>query len=130
MHKGFIMTAAFLGALAVLLGAFGAHGLKNYASPAALNTYETAVKYQFYHVFALALSGILYSYIPETGILTAGKLFIAGMAVFSGSLYLLTFFSIVELNQFKWLGAITPIGGLLLVSGWLFLAFTVFRFKG
>ncbi|WP_439505612.1 DUF423 domain-containing protein [Sediminibacterium sp.] len=130
MHKGFVVTASLLGALAVLLGAFGAHGLKNYASPTALNTYETAVKYQFYHVFALALSGILYGFIPASGILTAGKLFIAGMAVFSGSLYLLTFFSIAELNQFKWVGAITPIGGLLLVAGWVVLGFAVLRFKG
>lgn len=129
MHKGFIIIASFLGALAVALGAFGAHGLKNYASPAMLNTYETAVKYQFYHVFALSITGILYAYFPSTLLVMSGKFFIAGIAVFSGSLYLLTLFSIIGQNQFKWVGAITPIGGLLLMIAWFLMGISLLRYK-
>ncbi|HLD53610.1 MAG TPA: DUF423 domain-containing protein [Sediminibacterium sp.] len=129
MHKGFIIIASFLGALAVALGAFGAHGLKNYATPAIINTFETAVKYQFYHVFALSITGILYAYFPSTLLALSGKFFIAGIAIFSGSLYLLTLFSIVGQNQFKWLGAITPIGGLLLIIAWILMGISLLRYK-
>jgi uncharacterized membrane protein YgdD (TMEM256/DUF423 family) len=129
MHKGFIIIASFLGALAVALGAFGAHGLKNYATPAMLTTYETAVKYQFYHVFALSFTGILYAYFPSTLLVMSGKFFIAGTAIFSGSLYLLTLVSIVGQNQYKWLGAITPIGGLLLIIAWILMGISLLRYK-
>lgn len=129
MHKGFIIIASFLGALAVALGAFGAHGLKNYATPAMMNTFETAVKYQFYHVFALSITGILYAYFPSTLLVLSGKFFIAGIAIFSGSLYLLTMFSIIGQNQFKWLGAITPIGGLLLIIAWVLMGISLLRYK-
>lgn len=129
MHKGFIIIASFIGALAVALGAFGAHGLKNYATPAMINTFETAVKYQFYHVFALSITGILYAYFPSTLLVMSGKFFIAGIAIFSGSLYLLTLFSIVGQNQFKWLGAITPIGGLLLIIAWILMGISLLRYK-
>lgn len=129
MHKGFLIVACFLGAVAVAFGAFGAHGLKAYASAQMLITYETAVRYQFYHVFALALTGILYQPYPFKTLRTAGKLFIAGMVLFSGSLYLLTFLSIKGLDQFNWLGAITPIGGLLLIAGWVLLGWSILRYK-
>ncbi|MDP3393668.1 DUF423 domain-containing protein [Sediminibacterium sp.] len=129
MHKGFIIIASFLGALAVALGAFGAHGLKNYASPAMINTFETAVKYQFYHVFALSITGILYAYFPTPMLVTAGKLFIVGMSIFSGSLYLLTLFSVLGYNQFKWIGAITPIGGLILITAWILMGISLWRYK-
>ncbi|WP_295236848.1 DUF423 domain-containing protein [Sediminibacterium sp.] len=129
MHKGFIIIASFLGALAVALGAFGAHGLKKFATPAIINTFETAVKYQFYHVFALSITGILYAYFPSNLLVTSGKLFIAGISIFSGSLYLLTLCSILGLNQFKWLGAITPIGGLLLILAWILMGLSLLRYK-
>jgi uncharacterized membrane protein YgdD (TMEM256/DUF423 family) len=129
MYKGFIIIASFLGALAVALGAFGAHGLKNYASPTMINTFETAVKYQFYHVFALSITGILYAYFPTPMLVTAGKLFIVGMSIFSGSLYLLTLFSVLGYNQFKWIGAITPIGGLLLITAWILMGISLWRYK-
>lgn len=127
MHKGFLITASLLGAMAVALGAFGAHGLKQYATTTQLQTFETAVKYQFYHVFALALASILYKSVPANGLLTAGKCFIFGMVLFSGSLYLLTFLSISGFDQFKWVGAITPFGGVLLIIGWILLAISVYR---
>jgi len=129
MYKPFIITALLFGALAVLLGAFGAHGLKAYANEQILSTYETAVKYQFFHVFALALAGVLYKEYPIKGILIAGRLFIIGTFFFSGSLYLLTLLSINGNTQFKWIGAITPIGGLLLTSGWVLLAVKIAGYK-
>jgi len=129
MYKPFIITALLLGALSVLLGAFGAHGLKAYASEQILTTYETAVKYQFFHVFALALTGVLYKEYPVKWILLAGKLFIIGICFFSGSLYLLTLLSISGNDQFNWIGAITPIGGLLLTSAWVLLAVKIASYK-
>lgn len=129
MHKGLLVTAAIMGAMAVLIGAFGAHGLKAYATPQMLNTYETAVRYQFYHVFALALSGILYKEYPVKGIVTAGKLFFIGILIFSGSLYTMILLGITGFDQFNWIGAITPIGGVLLVLAWLILAFNIKGYK-
>ncbi len=129
MYKPFIITALLLGALAVLLGAFGAHGLKDYANEQIFATYETAVKYQFFHVFALALTGILYKEYPNKAILFAGNLFIIGICLFSGSLYLLTLFSISGNTQFNWIGAITPIGGLLLISGWVLISVKIASYK-
>ena len=129
MHKDFLVTASVLGGLAVLIGAFGAHGLKAYATEQMLTTYETAVRYLFFHVFALALCGVLYQFYPVNGIITSGKLFMAGMAVFSGSLFLMTAFTLAGTDKFKWLGAITPIGGLLLVTAWFTLAYTIYNYK-
>ncbi len=129
MHKGFLISAAMMGALAVVLGAFGAHGLKTVASAQQLLSYDTAVKYQFYHVFALALTGVLYQSFPSKWLLIAGRLFIAGIFVFSGSLYLLTLLAINGYHQFNWLGAITPIGGILLVFAWIMMGYTLIRFK-
>ena len=129
MFKPFIVTAAFLGALSVMLGAFGAHALKEWLTPLALNTYETAVRYQFYHVFALAFSGILYKDFPYQRLITAGKFFVAGIILFSGSLYLLTFFSVKNITGFQWIGAITPIGGGLFIIGWIFLGMGVLSSK-
>ncbi|KAF0239665.1 MAG: hypothetical protein FD183_1377, partial [Chitinophagaceae bacterium] len=91
--------------------------------------YETAVRYQFYHVFALALSGILYKEYPVKGILTAGRLFIAGVFIFSGSLYTMILLGIAGYDQFNWIGAITPIGGVLFVLGWFILAFNIKGYK-
>ena len=129
MHKPFIVTALMLGALAVFLGAFGAHGLKDYVGARQLLSYETGVRYQFYHVFALALTGIMYQFIPSKNLLISGKLFICGIIVFSGSLYLMTLLSITHVGKFNWIGAITPIGGVLFIAGWLLLAITIYRNK-
>ena len=83
MHKGFIKTATLLGALSVALGAFGAHALKQQVSDYAVNIFETGVRYQFYHVFALLAIGILYKELPNRFIKSAGILFIAGIILFS-----------------------------------------------
>ncbi|MEA3426607.1 MAG: DUF423 domain-containing protein [Bacteroidota bacterium] len=117
MHKSFLIIAAILGAASVAIGAFGAHGLKSILSAEALVTYETAVRYQFYHVFALALTGVLYQSYPNKKTIRAGYFFIIGIVLFSGSLYLLTLAG----PAYRWLGAITPFGGVCFIAGWLHL---------
>jgi uncharacterized membrane protein YgdD (TMEM256/DUF423 family) len=124
MHKKFLITASFLGALSVILGAFAAHQLKKMYEPAELQTFETAVKYQMYHALALLAVGILYRDFPVKQLRWAGSLFIVGIVLFSGSLYLLCHLIFEDINA-KWLGAITPFGGLCFIAGWLMLALGV-----
>ncbi|HVZ96552.1 MAG TPA: DUF423 domain-containing protein [Chitinophagaceae bacterium] len=119
MHKGFLKVAAVMGALTVALGAFGAHGLRGHISDFALSIFETAVRYQFYHVFALLASGILFKEFPDNLIRWSGRLFIAGIILFSGSLYLLTYFKAAVIPGYDWIGAITPIGGISFIAGWM-----------
>lgn len=121
MHKGFIKTAAILGALSVAIGAFAAHTLKGSISDYALEIFETSVKYQFYHVFALLAVGIIYKEFPGKMLLWAGRLFIAGIILFSGSLYILTAIKATVQPGYNWIGAITPFGGLCFILGWIFL---------
>jgi uncharacterized membrane protein YgdD (TMEM256/DUF423 family) len=120
MHKPFIKTAALLGALSVMLGAFAAHGLKQVLLPDNLQVFETAVRYQFYHVFALLAVGILYKEFPGKFMQWAGRLFIAGIILFSGSLYLLCYVK-QHAMPLNWLGAITPFGGAAFIAGWVML---------
>ncbi|MEO7620824.1 MAG: DUF423 domain-containing protein [Chitinophagaceae bacterium] len=122
MQTFFLKTAGFLGALSVILGAFGAHALKQTISERYLAVFETAVRYQFYHVLALLAVGILFKDFSNNYLLWSGRLFCLGILIFSGSLYLLTFFEAIGQQGFKWLGAITPIGGICLVAGWILLA--------
>ena len=121
MHKGFLKTAAILGALSVALGAFAAHTLKESISGYALEIFETAVRYQFYHVFALLAVGIIYKEFPGKMLLWSGRLFIAGIILFSGSLYVLTAIKAAGQPAYNWVGAITPLGGLCFILGWIFL---------
>ena len=127
MHKTFLAVAGLLGALSVTLGAFGSHGLKGKVSEDVLNIFETAVKYQFYHVFALLAVSILFQSFGSGMLLWSGRLFIAGTTLFCGSLYLLTFFRASNNTSMNWLGAITPIGGLCFIAGWLLLVFAVLK---
>ena len=126
MHKGFIKTAAILGSLSVALGAFAAHTLKEKLAADALNIFETAVRYQFYHVFALLAAGILYKEFPNKFIKWSG---ITGIIFFCGSLYLLTYIKDAALTNYNWVGAITPIGGLAFISGWVFLFLALLKTK-
>ncbi|MFC4232831.1 DUF423 domain-containing protein [Parasediminibacterium paludis] len=125
MHKGYIKTAAFLGALSVMLGAFAAHKLKQMLTEQSLNIFETGVRYQVYHVFALALTALIYKEFSNKLITTAGILFMLGIGFFSGSLYLLTYLSAKGIVGYEWVGAITPIGGLFFIIGWLCLSLGV-----
>ncbi len=122
MNTFFLKAAALLGALSVAAGAFGAHSLKQSLSDKYLAIFETAVRYQFYHVFALLAIGILFKEFPNNYLLWSGRLFCLGIFIFSGSLYLLTLLEAMGQQGFKWLGAVTPIGGLCLIAGWVLLA--------
>ncbi|MBC7887677.1 MAG: DUF423 domain-containing protein [Ferruginibacter sp.] len=122
MQSSFLKTAALLGALAVAAGAFGAHALKQLISDKYLAVFETAVRYQFYHAFALLAVGIIFKEFPNNYLLWSGRLFCYGILIFSGSLYLLTLLEAMGQQGFKWLGAITPVGGLCLIAGWILLA--------
>ena len=121
MHKSFLKIATMLGALAVILGAFGAHALKQVVSDNAVITFETGVRYQFYHVFALFTTGIIYKDFTNKWMNYAGNLFITGIVLFSGSLYVLTFFVALVRPALNWIGIITPFGGLAFILGWIFL---------
>ena len=122
MQKTFLKTAAVLGALSVILGAFGAHALKQLITDKNLQTFETGVRYQFYHVIALFITGILYKDFTNNYLQWAGRLFCLGILLFSGSLYLLSFIELTNMSGLKWVGAITPVGGVCFITGWLLLA--------
>lgn len=115
-----LVLGALLGALAVALGAFGAHGLRSRVTPELLEVYETAVRYHFYHALALLAVGVwadrVGSAASPPGLGAAATAFLVGVVVFSGSLYALV------LSGMRWLGAITPIGGIAFIVGWLLLA--------
>lgn len=126
MNRTFIRIGAISGAFAVILGAFGAHTLKNILAEDALKAFHTGVEYQFYHSLALLIVGLLIASEPASkGLKRAGNLFLGGIILFSGSLYLLTLFKATGDVGLKSIGLITPIGGLLFVAGWLSLAFGV-----
>lgn len=125
LSKYYIPIAAFLGALTVALGAFGAHALKAVLSPAALITYETAVRYQMYHVVALLFTGILLqkaSSPKQQKLLSrAGLFFFDGIVLFSGSLYFIIAKPFLGIEGLPWVGIITPMGGLLWMVAWVLL---------
>ncbi len=113
----FFLLGSLSGGLAVALGAFGAHALKARLTPDLLTTFETGVRYEMYHALAMLAVALAMTRVPEAGLLNAaGWLFVAGTVLFSGSLYLLC------LTQKRWLGAITPFGGLAFIAGWACLA--------
>lgn len=116
--KLFLSLAAFFGFMGVALGAFGAHALKDKLEPYYLDVFKTGVLYQMYHALALLAVALLMKFQPEnaSNILTyAGWAFTIGILIFSGSLYILSF------GGLKFMGAITPIGGLAFLTGWAML---------
>ena len=120
----FLAIASMFGGISVVLGAFASHALKDRLSTNSLAIWETGTKYQMYHALALMLVAILVSRFPDSTLLTlAGYAFIIGTFIFSGSLYALT------LTGIKWLGAITPIGGMAFIVGWLCLALATWRIE-
>jgi uncharacterized membrane protein YgdD (TMEM256/DUF423 family) len=116
MDKKILSTAGFLGMIAIILGAFGAHALKKVLTIDQLSTFETGVKYQIYHALFLLFLGINQT-ISEKTKKTIFMFIIFGILLFSGSIYLLATMSITNIN-FKPIGIVTPIGGLLLILGW------------
>lgn len=125
MTKFFLAIAPILAGIAVAAGAFAAHALKSQLSENALTIFETGARYQMYHALGLLLAGILLLLAPagQTWITVAGFAFIIGIVLFSGSLYGLS------LTGMKWLGPITPLGGVAFMVGWGCLAIAALTFK-
>jgi len=120
MNRRIILTASFFGAVAVILGAFGAHSLKNVLSADQLAIWTKGIEYQFYHTFALLFLSTFARF--RTKLVDLSYVcFTAGMVLFSGSLYLLATWDITHIGFINIIGPITPLGGLLLVSGWVLL---------
>ncbi len=127
MNKLFLIFGSIGGALAVALGAFAAHQLKQTMTAQALEVFETAVRYQFYHVFALLLVGILTERMPGKWMNRSGSLFIAGILLFSGSLYIISGLMSAGISVPVGLGLLTPLGGLCFISGWFLLTIGVLK---
>jgi uncharacterized membrane protein YgdD (TMEM256/DUF423 family) len=121
MDRTLFIAGCISALVSVAAGAFGAHGLKDRISKDLLNVFEVAARYQMYHAFALIAAAWAYSQWHNNLSSWAGWSFIAGTILFSGSLYLMSFTGI------KWLGAITPIGGLLFMVGWVMLAISAWK---
>lgn len=128
MDKKTISTAAILGMIAIILGAFGAHALKKVLNIEQLATFETGVRYQMYHALFLLFIGL----IPNLTVKaknTIYNLVLSGVILFSGSIYLLATNGLTSID-FKFIGPVTPIGGLLLISAWTVLLFQALRKSG
>lgn len=125
MTQFFLTIAAIFGGLSVTGGAFGAHALREKISERSLEIFDTGARYQMYHAIALLLVAILMSRLetPPTALLVSGWLFIIGVVIFSGSLYVLS------LTGIKSLGAVAPLGGLALMAGWGALAMAAATMK-
>lgn len=124
MSKTYLLIAAINGFLAVALGAFGAHGLKQKLSVDMLAVYQTGVQYHFYHTFALFGVALLMLQLPQSLALRwSALLFCIGIVIFSGSLYILS------ISGLRWLGAITPLGGVAFLAGWIMLAVAIWSWK-
>ena len=129
MNKRFLKIAAFMGALTVIFGAFAAHAIKSRVNAETLSIFETGVRYQMYHVFAICLVGIIYKEFPFKYMIWAGNLFLAGIILFSGSLYALTFFKANGNENMNWLGAVTPFGGTCFIVGWSLILLSLYQRK-
>ena len=126
MAKFILSAASFLGALAVMLGAFGAHGLKSRLDAYGLEIFQKGVEYQYYHVLALLAIGLLAVKYPGGLLQWSANFMIAGVLLFSGSLYLLASRSLLGIEAWsKVLGPVTPIGGTFLIIGWILLGLHV-----
>ena len=124
-NKKIMFTACVLGALTIAIGAFGAHGLKSLVSPDKVTTFETGVRYQMYHVFGMLILGY-----TASGLKIDPKwifrCFLGGLILFSGSIYLLALDEVLPFST-KWLGPVTPIGGLAFISGWALWALRLWK---
>jgi uncharacterized membrane protein YgdD (TMEM256/DUF423 family) len=121
MERTFAVLGALFAGLAVAAGAFGAHGLRARLAPDLLEVFETAARYQMYHALGLLAVAWAAARWPQPAVTAAGWCFVVGIAVFCGSLYVLS------LTGVRWLGAITPLGGLAFMAGWLALALAAWR---
>lgn len=125
--RALLSAAALFGGSAVLLGAFGAHGLKGRLSPEALQVFETGVRYQMYHALALVAAAWMADRVGGALPLAAGVSFATGVLLFSGSLYLLATRALTGTASWTWLGPVTPLGGLCFFAGWVVLGLAALR---
>ena len=124
MDRLFFILGCISAFISVAAGAFGSHALRERLTPDFLNAFEVGVKYQMYHALGLLAVAWAVSHWPNSNASVTGWLFIAGTVFFSGSLYAMS------LTGVRGFGAITPIGGLLFILGWLYLAWTIFQARG
>jgi len=129
MYKSSLIAGSIFACLAVILGAFGAHALKAVLEPDQLMIFETGVRYQFYHSFALIFTGIIYSSFPFRQLRSAHLFFLLGIILFSGSLYAMTALKVNGQAGLGGIGIITPIGGLLFILGWIMLIWGILKKK-
>ena len=125
MQNKWITSGAILAALAVATGAFGAHALQALVSEKAIKTWETAVQYHIFHAIALVVCGLLQQHAQPKKLQPAAGFFLMGLLLFSGSLYTMVLLQAVGLTSYRWLGAITPFGGLAFITGWVLLALSI-----
>jgi uncharacterized membrane protein YgdD (TMEM256/DUF423 family) len=121
MDRVFFVIGALSALLGVAAGALGAHGLKSRISAEMLSVFEVGVRYHLYHAFALIAAACAFAKWPSSLIIAGGWLFMAGTILFSGSLYLLS------VTGTRWLGAITPLGGVAFLAGWVCVAWAVWK---
>lgn len=128
--KNLLVIAGILGMTGVILGALGAHGLRPHLTDIQFNSYETGIRYHFYHTLAILLMASLYTTTRNVRFITIAYLFLAGIFLFSGSIYLLATRDLTGLGSLApILGPITPLGGLVFISAWGYLIYTAFSWK-
>ena len=126
MERRFFILGAIFALLAVILGAFAAHFLSAHLEPSKVSSFDTGVRYQFYHALALFVVALWQKHSTSSLLRWAGWLFVAGILCFSGSIYLLATRAVSGLDV-AWLGPVTPIGGLLFILGWALLVWAGLR---
>ncbi|MBS4044222.1 MAG: DUF423 domain-containing protein [Chitinophagaceae bacterium] len=127
MHKKILVAAAVFAALSVALGAFAAHALKDVLDASQHKTFETAVRYQMYHALAMIFCAQCLKQEPNKTLYYAALFFAVGIVLFSGSLYCLIFLNIINIEGLKFIGAITPLGGLFFIAGWVLIIKSAFN---
>lgn len=125
-RRTILIAASILGLLAVVLGAMGAHALEKVLDPDQLDSFKTAVRYQMWHTLALVALFSMYDHIKHAR--TVAAFWFSGVLLFSGSIYLLSMQSLWKLDL-SWLGPITPLGGMLMITGWVILLIAAFKYK-
>jgi uncharacterized membrane protein YgdD (TMEM256/DUF423 family) len=118
-NTNWLITASILAAIAVAMGAFGAHGLKKLVEPQYVDTFKTGAQYQFYHALAIGFATLISQFVDNVWIKRANQAFLLGIILFSGSLYVLVALKASGTEGVNWFGAITPLGGIFFLLGWV-----------